>query len=93
MDAQAAIEIAKRELSVLFSTEGISDLGLEEIERRREGGWFVTLSFLRQSRHENRPLGGLAVHLPADWRRERRVVEMTETGNVLAVTAHKRISA
>jgi hypothetical protein len=93
MEATAAIKLAKEQLSSLFATEGVSELQLEEVERKRNGNWLVTISFLRASRARPAAPGTLASYLPPDWQRESRVVEIDTDGNILAVTSLKRLSA
>ena len=56
MDVKKAAKLAKEYLSDLFSEEGISNLGLEEIELGTDGRfWEVTIGFSRPWDH-----GGLA---------------------------------
>ena len=56
MDVKQAAKIAKEYISDLFADEGIANLGLEEIQREEDGGfWKVTIGFSRPWDH-----GGLA---------------------------------
>jgi hypothetical protein len=93
MEAPKAIALAKQELSSLFEPEGISDLQLEEVERRRGGGWLVKVSFLRASRSKSPEPGSLGAYLPLDWQRESRFVEINAVGEVVAVTSLRRLTA
>jgi hypothetical protein len=48
MDAREAVKLAKQHVQELFATEGIVNLGLEEIEfDRLQQTWQITLGFSR----------------------------------------------
>ena len=79
MDVKEAAQIAKTYVRDLFIDEGISDVGLEEIEC--DGGyWRITIGFSRPwDHHIGSVLGGKKA-------RAYKVVEITdETGYVLSV--------
>jgi hypothetical protein len=71
MDVKEAVATAKKYLADVFAQEGISNLGLEEVEfddQLRE--WRVTLGFLR-SWDSNNPLAnviGLRSNLPRSYK-------------------------
>lgn len=59
IDVKAAVQIAKAFVLDLFQDEGVSDLGLEEVEyEEEEGSWYVTVGF---SRPWDFPRGSLSV--------------------------------
>ena len=79
MDVKEAAQVAKTYVRDLFMDEGISDVGLEEIEC--DGGyWRITIGFSRPWDHNiGSVLGGKKY-------RAYKIVEITdETGNVLSV--------
>jgi hypothetical protein len=47
MQANEAVEIAKRAIVDLFGSDGVAGLRLEEIERGGDGIWSVTIGFVR----------------------------------------------
>ena len=79
MDVKEAAQVAKAYVRELFMDEGISDLGLEEIECEGEY-WRITIGFSRPWDHNiGSVLGGKKY-------RAYKIVEITdETGSVLSV--------
>jgi hypothetical protein len=48
MNVKEAVKIAKSYVSDVFADEGVTDLGLEEVEHDdREGAWNITVAFSR----------------------------------------------
>ena len=81
-----AVEAAKKCVNELFGTEGVSDIGLEELEYDESSReWLVTIGF---SRPWDRPAGSLgaiaqAIAYP---RRSYKIVRISDaTGKVRAV--------
>jgi uncharacterized membrane-anchored protein len=51
MDAQKAIELAKRFAQDYFAAEGVSNIRLEEVRRSSNGNWLITVGFRRDAAH------------------------------------------
>lgn len=84
MTDEEAIALAKSRTAALFGEENIQDLRLEEIERKHEGGWFITVSFVRKDRV--RSVGNkLSLITPVEWDREEKIVEIAGGGDVVAI--------
>lgn len=74
MDVKNAVAMAKQEIRNLFAEEGISDLGLEEVEYDdAERMWRVTIGF---SRPWNEPKGRLDEFAGAKKGRDYKVVRI-----------------
>ncbi len=78
LDVEGTDAIAKQYVADLFADEGITDLGLEEVEHDDvRGGWLITLGFSRNWR-------GL-VENPFGVRRDYKIVTLTEAGQVTSL--------
>ena len=47
MEVRQAVAVAKQYVMELFGEEGISEIGLEEIEVNEDGHWNITIGFAR----------------------------------------------
>ncbi len=85
MDAKEAVGLAKRHVADLFAQEGVTNLGLEEVEyddARQQ--WRVTVGFSRSWDHP-RQLAAIAGLTNSGMRRTYKLVIIDEAGKVLAV--------
>ena len=86
MDVKIAVALAKSEIDTLFNTEGIKNVGLEEVVYDEDQGvWRVTIGF---SRPWDEPRGALAALAAqnAYWRRAFKVVTISDAqGKVLSI--------
>ena len=61
MDVKEAVQAAKNYVIELFGEEGISDVGLEEVDFDQSDNWVVTIGFSRSwNRNIGSVLGGQA---------------------------------
>jgi hypothetical protein len=84
MDVKQAVGLAKNYVSDLFATEGLANLGLEEVEYDRDGNeWIVTIGF---SRPWDRPNTLAAVVGQTSAPRSFKIVRIDDTSsNVVSV--------
>jgi len=87
MDVKSAVARAKQEIKALFGDEGISDVGLEEVEYEDDQHkWRVTIGF---SRPWDLPKGALGEFAGAIKRRDYKVVQIADStdgsGRILSV--------
>lgn len=91
MDVKQAVNTAKGYVSDLLSDEGLSNLGLEEIEHDDKAGlWRVTVGFSRPwntARNAFTSLSGEPVS-----KRAYRVVSIKDTGEVVSVKRRDTIN-
>ena len=93
MDAKEAISAAKRYIEEVYEGEGVSNLGLEEIEHdAADDKWIVCLAF---SRPWNTPrtraqevLEGLGA--VSSLKRTYKVLTITEAGEVVSMKSRQR---
>ena len=87
MDVKQAVAIAKIHITDLYATEGIHNLGLEEVEfDSRDAQWLVTLGFSRSWDAQ----GALAQVTGIPRTRSYKCVRVdAETGQVISVTSQK----
>jgi uncharacterized protein YdeI (YjbR/CyaY-like superfamily) len=85
MDVKDAVKRAKSYVAELFAEEGLTNLGLEEIEHDDQAGtWNVTLGFSRPWNTARNALTALTGDAAA--RRTYRIVRVRDTdGEVLSV--------
>jgi uncharacterized protein YdeI (YjbR/CyaY-like superfamily) len=91
MDTKEAIAVAKKYISDVYADEGVTNLGLEEVEHAQSAGnWIVTLGF---SRPWNTPrtraqevLESMGTFSPL--KRSFKVLTITEDGTVLSMKSH-----
>ena len=90
MDAKAAVDLAKRYIADLFAQEGVSNLGLEEVEfgDAREQ-WRVTVGFSRPWDHA--PIAVFTGRAPMN--RSYKIVIIDKDGKVLAVRNRETANA
>jgi hypothetical protein len=85
MDAKAAAGLAKDHISYLFEQEGLSNLGLEEVEYDdTRGQWRVTVGFSRswdQSKHWGHSIGLGDGGIPRTY----KIVIIDKDGKALSV--------
>ena len=83
MDAKEATQVAKEHIALLYSGEGITNVGLEELEfDDRADEWRVTVGFSRPWDHKNLA-GALASARPG---RSYKVVRIDDlTGEVVSL--------
>jgi len=84
MDVKEAVKTAKKYVSDIFAEEGLTDLGLEEVERDDEtGDWRVTLGFSRpwNTKSIGFPLGGADIL----EKRSYKMVLLRDDGTVLSL--------
>lgn len=84
LSVKQAADIAKDYVRALLGDEGLSDLGLEEIDfDDNEEQWLITVGF---SRPWNTPRSGVAALTgTAAQKRAYRVVRITQDGDVLSM--------
>ena len=59
MDVKEAVQVAKNYVIELFGEEGISEVGLEEVDLDQSNNWIVTIGFSRPwDRNIDSVLGG-----------------------------------
>jgi hypothetical protein len=90
MDVKEAVDLAKAHIDALFATEGLSNLGLEEVEYddAREQ-WHITLGFTRAWDRQ----GALAALGDAALRRTYKIVVIDKEGKALSVKNREPASA
>ncbi|HEX3996367.1 MAG TPA: hypothetical protein VHX39_34790 [Acetobacteraceae bacterium] len=89
MDARTAVSTAKAHVEELFGSEGVFNLGLEEIEfDETNDRWFVTVGF---SRSWDKKQGVMADLSPAE--RTYKVVMIDKDGRVRSVKNRETASA
>lgn len=88
MKVMDAVAEAKRHLMLIYATEDIRNLGLEEVElNENDNEWCVTLGFSRPWDEPRNALASLAAAAP---RRVYKIVKVSnETGQVRAIKAHE----
>ena len=88
MDANEAIKSAKAQLKIYFNEEGISDLGLEEVDfSEADQEWRITLGF---SRPWNKYAGTIAEMMQRRPDRVYKVVHIPENGSPKALRVSNR---
>jgi hypothetical protein len=90
MDVKEAVKRAKTYVAELFSEEGLTNLGLEEIEHDDQAGtWDVTVGFSRPWNTTRNALTALTGEAAA--RRTYRVVKVRDVdGEILSVKRRDR---
>ena len=81
LKAPEAVEIAKKQLLLLFKDEQLMNLGLEEIDSAEGAGWNITLGFSRPWNNSSNPISS-ALSNP---RRTYKVVNVSNGGEVLSI--------
>jgi len=77
MNVKEAVEVAKKQILDLFAEEGISNVGLEELEYDEpQATWLITIGFLRPWDH------GVC---GKDSRRSYKIVNIGDDGQVRSV--------
>ena len=85
MEVKEAVRVAKRHICELYESEGIRNVGLEEVELC-DGTWRVTIGFSRPWDFESHKLFGTADRLP---RRTFKVVRIGDAdGEITSVQFH-----
>ena len=85
MQVKEAVRMAKRHIRDLFETEGIKNVGLEEVERG-DGVWRITIGFSRPWDFESDNLFGTT---QAPIRRTYKVVRIGDSdGEIMSVMSH-----
>ena len=92
MEVKNAVAMAKQEIGNLFAEEGISDLGLEEVEYDdAENMWLVTIGFSRPWDELKGPFDEFA---GAKKRRDYKVVRIVNsTDGTYEVRSVRRLEA
>jgi hypothetical protein len=86
MNVKEAVELAKKHVIDLFSTEGVENVGLEEVEYDNDRSmWHITIGF---SRPWDRP----PVY-EMGTKRSYKVVNISDEGNVVSVKNREITSA
>ncbi len=92
MDVKSAVARAKQEIKALFGDEGISDVGLEEVEfDDSEHIWRVTIGFSRPWDQNKGLLGDFAGARKARDYKVVRIEDLTDGTN--AVRSVRRLEA
>ena len=92
MDVKEAVKAAKIYVSDIFSEEGLSNLGLEEIERDEAiGAWRVTLGFSRPWNTVRNAMTMIAGDVAS--RRTYKVVSILDDGVVISVKRRDSIGS
>ena len=84
MDVKAAVELAKSHISDLFAQEGVSNLGLEEVEYvDSQDQWRITVGFSRAWDNQ----GGAAMYAlgAAVIKRTYKIVIIDKDGKAISV--------
>ena len=91
MDVKEAVETAKTYVTDLFGSEGVMNVGLEEVEFDDSlESWKVTVGFSRPWDHKNAMTAALGDSRPA---RSYKIVRISDgDGSVMSITA-RRVSA
>ncbi len=90
MEVKYAVAAAKRYLSDLLDEEGLSNVGLEEIEYDETNGiWNVTLGFSRPWNTLKGPLSTIAGEAPA--RRAYRVLKVRDADGVVVAMKKREL--
>jgi hypothetical protein len=85
MDVKEAVGLAKRHVADLFAQEGVTNLGLEEVEYDdARAQWRITLGFSRPW-DRPAPLAAIAGWADGVMKRTYKIVIIDEAGKVLAV--------
>ena len=80
MDVKEAVQVAKKHISDLFKDEGITNLGLEEVEVDIGDCWRITIGFSRPWDHK------IGTMLAGTTSRSYKVVRVSdEDGRILSV--------
>jgi hypothetical protein len=81
MDVKQAVDLAKQHVADLFATEGLFNLGLEEVEYDDARDlWRITVGFSRTWDQQ-----GSVASLLAPTKRTYKVVTIDKTGKVISV--------
>ena len=79
MDVKNTVALAKQHIKDLFAAEGISDLGLEEVEYDNdERVWRVTIGFSRPWDEPKGPLGQFAGVKKAREYKDVRIADLAD---------------
>ncbi len=69
MDAKTAVHKAKDYIADLFADEGVTDIGLEEVEfESTSNSWKITIGFSRPWDHKNRLIATLEGVVPRSYK-------------------------
>jgi hypothetical protein len=96
MDVKEAISTAKRYVEDVYADEGVTNLGLEEVEYDAEAGsWLVTLGFSRPWNTPRTRAQEVLEKLGAagPLRRSYKVVTVADNGMVLSMKGRARETA
>lgn len=90
MNAREAIEVAKGHFVEIFADEGITEVGLEEVEFERDDSvWSITIGFRRAWQHLAKP-GAFSVSPPV---RTYKIVKIRDSDGTLVTIRHREVPA
>jgi len=76
MDVNEAVRLAKQYVFELFATEGVENIGLEEVEFNEVGNtWSITIGFSRPWDHQPNPFASLSSRTP---KRSYKVIRISD---------------
>jgi uncharacterized protein YdeI (YjbR/CyaY-like superfamily) len=96
MDTNEAISAAKKYITEVYADEGVTNLGLEEIEHvLAAGNWVITLAFSRPWNTPRTRAQEVLENLGAvsSLKRSYKVITMADDGTVLSMKSRVRADA
>ena len=86
MEIREAVRTAKMFVAEMFDGEGITDIGLEEIDDTQSGNWKITIGFERSF---GRGIGGVL----SGQRREYKIIEIARGSGEVKSVRHRSLGA
>ncbi len=91
MDVKEAVKSAKHYVDELFGEEGLTNVGLEEVEHDADDGlWRITIGFSRPWNSVTNPWA--AINGEPAPRRAYRVISLSEDGQMVSVKRREGVS-
>ena len=92
MDVNEAVSLAKQRVAELFAVEGVSNIGLEEVEFDEvDNTWSITIGFSRSWDHQPyySPLNAISGQPPRPTRSYKDVRISDPDGKVISIKSHE----
>jgi hypothetical protein len=91
MDVNEAVNLAKKRVAEIFAMEGISNIGLEEVEfNEYDNTWSITIGFSRSwDVQPYNPLTAISGQLPRPTRSYKDVRISNLGGEVISIKNHE----
>jgi hypothetical protein len=91
MDVNEAVTLAKKRVAELFAMEGVSNIGLEEVEFEEYNRiWSITIGFSRTwDIQPYNPLSAISGQLPRPTRSYKDVRISDDNGEVISIKNHE----